>query len=194
MIPTAQEIGRGIRGAWLIFRFEPTGLWQFDLTIRGFWRSFWAPVLMLPFYAALLAVLAGDLDVSVLLGCANYVIMLVLWPIVVAWIARFFHLTAHYVPYVITNNWASVIALLLQVPAALMLAASGERTSFVVMALWFATQVVTFGYQFLITRVAFTAPAGLAAAMVLLELLLTQVIDYGLDLRHCRDSEAQTEP
>ena len=182
MIPTAQEIARGIKGAWLIFRFEPAGLWQFDLTIRGFWRSFWAPVLMLPFYGAVLAALAGEMNAGVALGCVSYVVMLVLWPFVVAWIARFFHLTAHYVPYVIANNWASVIALLLQVPAAIMLAVSGERPGFAVLALWFATQVVAFGYQFLITRVAFTAPAGLAAAMVLLELLLTQVIDYGLEL------------
>lgn len=182
MIPTAQEIARGIKGAWLIFRFDRAGLWQFDQTIRGFWRSFWAPVLMLPFYGAVLAALAGEINAPVLLGCANYVIMLVLWPFIAAWIARFFQLTAHYVPYIIANNWASVIALLVQVPAALMLAVSGEHAGFAVLALWFATQVVSFGYQFLVTRVAFAAPAGLAAAMVLLELLLTQLIDYGLDL------------
>ena len=180
MMPTWQEIGRGVRGAWLIFRFEPAGLWQFDLTITGFWRSFWAPALMLPVYAAVMAALAGAVDAQVLLDCASYVIMVVLWPLITAWIARTFQLTAHYVPYVIASNWATVVALLVQAPVALLLAVSGDQPGFVVVALWFTTQVVIFGYQFLLTRVAFTAPAGLAAALVLLQLLVTLAVDYGL--------------
>jgi hypothetical protein len=178
MMPSLHEIGRGVRGAWLIFRFEPAGLWQFDLTIPGFWRSFWAPVLMLPVYGGLLALLAGTVDAALVLDCVGYLAMVALWPLVTAVIARSFGLTAHYVPYIIATNWASVISLLLQIPAALMLVSAGDKPGFVVLALWFTTQVVTFGYQFLVARVAFNAPAGLAAALVLLELLMTLAVDY----------------
>lgn len=198
MMPTREEIARGVTGAWLLFRFDRAGMWQFDLSIRGFWRSFWAPALMLPLYAVLIAasqvairddtainiedgVVAaqqGDVVMPVVARCLAFALAFTLWPLVAAAIARAFNLTASYVPYIIAYNWATVISLLLQVPASLLIIATGDAPSFAPLALWFATQIIVFGYQFLIARIAFAAPAGLAAALVMLDLLLALGVDY----------------
>jgi hypothetical protein len=133
MIVTADEVNRSFKGTIDLLNSRSEGLKCFDMSERGFWRSFAAIWLTLPAYIISLAIermrlgavpdgtLLGNLwvDAVVALGHVGGYIAL---PLAMIFIARSFRLTGRYVPFVIVTNWISVIGLLaLSVPAMLLL-------------------------------------------------------------------------
>ena len=134
MIVTADEVNRSFKGTLDLLNSRSEGLKSFDMSERGFWRSFAAIWLTLPAYIISLAIermrngavepdgtLLDNLwvDAVVALGHVGGYIAL---PLAMIWIARSFRLTSRYVSFVIVTNWISVITLLvLSVPAMLLL-------------------------------------------------------------------------
>ena len=134
MIVTADEVNRSFRGTLDLLNSRSEGLRSFDMSERGFWRSFAALWLTLPAYVVSLAferlrlgLLQPDrslldnlwLDFVVALG---HVAGFIALPLAMIWIARGLRLEKAYVPFVIVTNWISVIGMLvLSVPAMLML-------------------------------------------------------------------------
>lgn len=134
MIVTADEVNRSFRGTLALLHSRAEGLKSFDMSERGFWRSFTALWLTLPAYIVSLAferqrlgLLQADhslldsfwIDAVVALGhVASFVVL----PLAMIWITRRFNLTKAYVPFVIVTNWITAIGLLvLSVPAMLLL-------------------------------------------------------------------------
>lgn len=163
MIVTADEVNRSFRGTLDLLNSRSEGLKSFDMSERGFWRSFMAIWLTLPAYIVSLAferlrlgLLQPDqslldnvwLDLVVAMGhLAGFIIL----PLAMIWITRWFRLEKAYVPFVIVTNWISVVGmLLLSVPAMLMLlgwAPPGLASVFslafaiiIVRLQWFATK------------------------------------------------------
>jgi hypothetical protein len=133
MIVTADEVNRSFKGAIHLLNSRSEGLKSFDMSERGFWRSFAAIWLTLPAYIISLAIARMRLgavpdgalldnlwvDAVVALGHVGGYIAL---PLTMIFIARSFRLSSRYVPFVIVTNWISVIGLLvLSVPAMLLL-------------------------------------------------------------------------
>ncbi len=133
MIVTADEVNRSFKGTLDLLHSRSEGLKSFDMSERGFWRSFAAILLTLPAYIISLAIermrigavpngsLLDNLwvDAVVALGHVGGYIAL---PLAMIFIARRFGLTNRYAPFVIVTNWISVIALLvLSVPTMLLL-------------------------------------------------------------------------
>ncbi|WP_457090516.1 hypothetical protein [Microvirga sp. P5_D2] len=133
MIVTADEVNRSFKGTIDLLNSRSEGLKSFDMSERGFWRSFSAIWLTLPAYIISLAIARMRLgavpdgalldnlwvDAVVALGHVGGYIAL---PLAMIFIARGFRLTGAYVPFVIVTNWISVIGLLvLSVPAMLLL-------------------------------------------------------------------------
>lgn len=163
MIVTADEVHRSFRGTLDLLNSRVEGLKAFDMSERGFWRSFAALWLTLPAYVVSLAferlrlgLLQPDrslldnlwLDLVVAFG---HVAGFLALPVAMIWIARWFRLEKAYVPFVIVTNWISVIGMLvLSVPAMLMLlgwAPPGLASLFslafaviIVRLQWFATK------------------------------------------------------
>jgi hypothetical protein len=163
MIVTADEVNRSFRGTLDLLHSRSEGLKSFDMSERGFWRSFMAIWLTLPAYVVSLAferlrlgLLQPDrplldnfwVDLVVALG---HVAGFIALPVAMIGIARWFHLEKAYVPFVIVTNWVSVIGMLvLSVPAMLMLlgwAPPGLASLFslafaviIVRLQWFATK------------------------------------------------------
>ena len=48
MIPDQQEVIRSIYGAWRLPWLDRSGMGHFNLSVDGFWRSFFAAVLVAP--------------------------------------------------------------------------------------------------------------------------------------------------
>ncbi|MET0531507.1 MAG: hypothetical protein ABW003_24775 [Microvirga sp.] len=133
MIVTADEVNRSFKGTIDLLNSRSEGLKSFDMSERGFWRSFSAIWLTLPAYIISLAIahmrlgavpdgaLLDNLwvDAVVALGHVGGYIAL---PLAMVFIARSLRLSSRYVPFVIVTNWISVIGLLvLSVPAMLLL-------------------------------------------------------------------------
>lgn len=117
--PTLSEAAVALWAAGRLLRFDPVAWRSFDDSPETFWKSFWAALPVLPFYALMLALhfdrlaaqgqppRAGWFELLLVEGLA-YVISWTAFPLVL------FHLTAalgkpqRFVPLVAALNWLNV--------------------------------------------------------------------------------------
>ncbi|WP_112662852.1 hypothetical protein [Microvirga flavescens] len=187
MILSADEVNRSLKGAVDLLHSRTEGLKAFDMSERGFWRSFAAIWLALPAYVVSIAMerlrlglllpdraLFGSiwLDVAVALGFAASFLAL---PLAMIWLSRKLRRTDRYVPFVIVTNWISVMALLaLSVPALLLVI--GWATPALACLFSVAFAIIFARLQWFATRATLGVSSGLAFCIVLLGLMLNLAI------------------
>jgi hypothetical protein len=187
MIVTADEVNRSFKGTLDLLNSRAEGLEAFDMSERGFWRSFAAIWLTLPAYIVSLAferlrlgMMQPDrnlldnfwVDLVVALGhMANFVAL----PVAMIWIARRFGLTQRYAPFVIVTNWITVIGLLvLSVPAMLLLL--GWATPALASMFSLAFAVVILRLQWFATKATLGLSSLSALGVVMLGIVLNSFI------------------
>jgi hypothetical protein len=187
MIVTAEEVNRSFRGTLDLLHNRAEGLKSFDMSERGFWRSFTAIWLTLPAYVVSLAferlrlgVLQPDrsllgnvwIDLVVALG---HVASFIALPLAMIWIARRFGLTKTYVPFVIVTNWITAMGLLvLSVPAMLLLLGWATPSLASLFSLAFAVIIVRI--QWFATKATLGIQSLPAFGIVLLGIVLNSCI------------------
>lgn len=187
MIVTADEVNRSFRGTLDLLHSRAEGLKSFDMSERGFWRSFTAIWLTLPAYIVSLAferlrlgMLEPDrslldnfwVDLVVALG---HVASFVALPVAMIWVARQFNLTKTYVPFVIVTNWISAMGLLvLSVPAMLLLL--GWATPSLSAIFSFAFAVIIVRMQWFATKATLGVSTLPAFGIVVLGILLNSCV------------------
>jgi len=191
-MPGRDEIVRSIRGAWMLFLGRAEGMRLFDLGIDGFWRSFGALFLILPFFAVVAlseqALLAMDAESAgmpppdgTLLWLSRTTSLLVGWlalPLILGSLARPLGIARTYVPFIIARNWSAVIAAIpVTVGAVLSYGVGAEIGGIVTLAALF----IVLRYNFMVARIALEASLGLAAAVTILDFLLGIVLNTGID-------------
>jgi hypothetical protein len=187
MIVTADEVNRSFRGTLDLLHSRAEGLKSFDMSERGFWRSFTAIWLTLPAYIVSLAferlrlgLLQPDrslldnvwIDIVVALGhVASFMVL----PLAMIWIARRFNLTKAYVPFVIVTNWITAMGLLvLSVPAMLLLLGWATPSLASVFSLAFAVIIVRM--QWFATKATLGLSNLPAIGIVLLGIVLNSCV------------------
>lgn len=181
---TGNEIARSTTGAIALFRGDPQGLRQLDVSYDGFWRSFQVILLLLPVIGVLIlserAFLfahtayteetfpSGVFVVSRLVG---FGLDWIAFPVVLALLARPLDITRRYVPLVVALNWAALVgAVPTVVPHLLaLLGLIGEEAAAV---LQLVALVLVLYYQFVVTRIATAAPAAFCVGLVALRFLI----------------------
>jgi hypothetical protein len=191
MIPHRDEIVRSLAAAWRLFLNDPRGMDGLDLSVSGFWRSFGVIVPMVPFYlVGLMVERQIRLDdpqhepfSDTTFFFAKALIVAIDWvafPIVLALLARQIGIARSYAAFIVARNWAS---LLIVMPDSALAAAFGlglvsqEIAGFA--SLVFLAAILR--YRFLIARIAFGASFMFAIGITLAELLLSLVINAGLN-------------
>lgn len=169
------EIERALYGAWQLSRFNAAGLMAFDLSVNGFWRSFWAAPLGLPIFLLFVLVRVrtapAELDTGpyVTAQLVTYGVLWLVFPLLALILTRLAGLTQRYVPLVVASNWVSLIHLTLQVAVGLLtLRMSLEGQAFfqlvilsgIIAMRWFAT------------KVALVTSGGIAFAFVIADFLV----------------------
>jgi hypothetical protein len=175
MIVTADEVNRSFKGTLKLLHLRAEGLSAFDISERGFWRSFAAIWLTLPAYVVSVAFerlrlgygggeILGSLwlDIVVALGhLASFVAL----PLAMIVVARRLGLTARYVPFVIVTNWITVMGILvLALPATLLLA--GWATPALATLFTLAFAFIILRMQWFATKLTLGVSSGLAVAIV----------------------------
>jgi hypothetical protein len=182
---TLEELSRSLYGALRLARFDPRGMDYFDLSVEGFWRSFAAVLIVLPGYIVLVlrglhaaagAAAAGAMG-TVLLEAAGFCLKWFGYLIVVLFLGRLLGFAGNFVPFVIAYNWAGVWQILVLLAAVLLASLFPPLAELVVLASLIAILV----YQWFVTRTALDCPASVAAGLVLLDFLLSVLIDVGID-------------
>lgn len=178
---TAGEIIRSVHGVYRLARFDPGGMNDLDRTAEGALRSFWAPALILPFYAVLMILRlpapAAELPLwrVVAVEGIGYVISVVLYPLVMHHITNALNRGAFYPGFVSAYNWSAVVQVAIYLPVSL-LSLSGALPGGVGGALVFGVTMAMLTYQWYIARTALQVSGFAAAAMVLLDLFLAALV------------------
>lgn len=180
MIPDSREIIRALQGVWLLARFDPEGMNWFNLTLEGFWRSFFVAVLVAPFVALSTVVLYDGSDVSpfviVVLETATYVLSWVLFPLAMLFVARMLNLSATYVGFIIAYNWSYVVSVVVFTPLALAAAYTGPTSTIAFLELSAIVYLLLLSVFIARTALATTLAIGISVAALDLLLGLSLVL------------------
>ena len=181
------EIGPAIYGAWRLALFDPGGMRHFDRSLHGFWRSFQAAILALPLYALLIWIHLAGMHVGggwprVLLGEGiAYVIGWVAFPLAFYYVAPIIDRTDHYLGFIVAYNWTSLIQLAILLPA-YGIAALGILPAGLGSAVADVAEIATLVYEWYVIRTALQVPGLGAAGVLLMDVVLSLVIQTLADL------------
>ncbi len=175
-MPRKEEIAAALYGAFVLARFDVRGMQHFDVSLQGFWRSFFALVLVLPFGLYSLVQNYPETEASpmwvVLIVAAYYVIDWISFPLVMIPIARRMGLSQTYIPFIIASNWSTVI----QSALFFLLSVVVQTNVLPLLAMQMISLMIpiyAFMYQVFVVRVALAASALLAVAVTLLNFVLS---------------------
>jgi hypothetical protein len=173
-MPSAEEIHQYLHGAWRMMLGKADGLRELDLSVDGFWNSFFAVVVALPALIVNWVTIADgygdvatDFDDRFAIFIRLAVIDLVAWLLPLAGLAaivRRFNLADRYVHYVVASNWATAIVAWLMVPPAALLLILPDETDLawsLSTAIFIASQI----FVWRLTNVAIGKGAATASAV-----------------------------
>jgi len=185
-VPGLNEILRSLYGAYHLARFDAGSLTHFDATPGGFWKSFFAAVIVAPLYLILLAVRIengpADIEPARLLAVESiaYVIGWVIYPLVMATVARLIDRERHYVRYIVAYNWTSVWQNVIYLPIAI-LSVAGLLTGGAGGLLAVAGLIVVLVYAWFVARTALDIPGLFAVPLVGLDITLGLMLNSFAD-------------
>lgn len=192
-MPTLSQLISSVQGAWRLMLWDRDGLDSFEMTIDGFWRSFYAPLAALPpailVYLAHLAMTtetavlnpdaglpeAPATSVYLAIKVTAYISEVVFFPLLMVLVARRAQLAARYVPFIIAWNWVNaLIIFLLAIPHLLYLSGAIGLVSI------FGLQVIILGLSILCLY--YTTWAALETPPLVASIILALSIIFGLTL------------
>ncbi|MFQ6017291.1 MAG: hypothetical protein ACE5KF_03780 [Kiloniellaceae bacterium] len=178
-MPSSRDIVYGIYGAWRLARLDRGAMALFDSTAEGFWKSFFAAVIVAPGYVVLLSLDPGSGEWNagwpriVVVQVSAYTLGWTVYPLAVNQICNSIGKQARFIGYIVAFNWSQVIQVML--PVVLVAAAEvlplgmGQLLNIVVF-------IVILGYQWFIARTALEVTPMGAVGFVVLDLVLGFVI------------------
>jgi hypothetical protein len=182
-MPDQEEVLRSIYGAYRLAWLDRTGMSHFNLSVEGFWRSFFAAVVVAPGYALLVAqelfTRADEVSPAwaFVIETLAYGIGWAAFPVVAIGVTHLLGLSRNYAAMIIAANWAVVIQV------GVFIAAVG--LSFVLpvlggLVVTLATGAILF-YQWFVIRTALDTTAGIAIALVVVDLLVNSAVNLTAD-------------
>ena len=181
-MPLADAI-KALFGALRLARFDADGMQFFDQTATGFWRSFFAAVVVSPLYLGLVLVryeivgytetpMARYLAVEVM----AYIIAWVAFPVIMDKVAQIIDRDRYYIRFIIAYNWSSVLQNAVYLPI-ILFGTIGVMTADSANGIAFIALIWVLVYSWFVTRIALDVPAPLAAGLVLMDLALSVLIN-----------------
>ena len=176
------EVKRSIFGAWLLARFNQSGLLFFENSLGAFWRSYWAALIAAPLYITLIVIRASDSMYAVgplsaiTIHTSNYIIGWFAMPFVMLYVCRIIDKEDQFLKYFIVYNWAT----LLQVSLIFFIAILAKFGVFSPVLNGFLTFIAIMGvlvYKGFIARVTLIIPSSGAFGVVALDLMISLLVE-----------------
>jgi hypothetical protein len=183
-MPDRREVFESLYGAWRLAFLDQSGMKYFNLSFEGFWRSFFAAVLIAPAFAVLVAQkLAGrpgplDLGWATLVQAFAYALSWAAFPLAAVALTPLLGLGRQYVALIVALNWASVLQVGAFLAAFLVELAAPRLLDGLMLLL--VTGAILF-YQWFVTRAALQSTGGVALMLVLVDLVLNTAINISAD-------------
>ena len=178
-MPDRQEIWSSIFGAYRLACFDESGLSHFNISVEGFWRSFFAAILVAPGYVILASqgVIAGGQNLSVwtlLVHVGLYAVSWMIFPLVTFFATDMLKLGHRYTALIVAVNWAAVIEITVMVAGlCLAMILPAGIASLLVVAVFIGLII----YQWFVIRTALQTTGTMALAFVLFGLLISAMLE-----------------
>lgn len=182
MIPSLREIVTSLYGSWRLAHFDRTGMAYFDKTVDGFWRSFFAAILIAPFFAVMLGLrfsAEGALADPVHYGMLEAMSYLISWfafPVVMLALSESLDCRERFIGYMVAYNWSVVLQNAVLVPLGI-LSALRVFSPDIGALIWLTAIGLIAAYLWFIARAGLGVPALTAIGIVAIDILLSLVID-----------------
>ena len=183
-MPDREEVLSALYGAYRLACFDVAGMSYFNLTVEGFWRSFFAAVLVAPAYAVLVGMQvsarAQDFNIALvfLAESIGYVLAWCAFPLVALVLTRLLGLDRNYVALIVAHNWSAVLQTAAFVAVVLLGVVLPEGPGTLVVTLTTGAVLV---YQWFVIRTALRTTGGVALLLLLVDLVVTTLISAGTD-------------
>lgn len=168
-------------GAWRLAHLDRRGLELFDKTPAGAIRSFYAAVLVAPMYVLVLTMAPVERAGShgpqwLLVEAIAYVVSWLAYPVVIEQLTRSMGCRNLFEGYLSAYNWSMVLQNAALLPLAA-LTAMDVVPAEIIQPLWLAAIVAVMAWLWFIARTALNVGAFTAAGLVVLDELLSFMID-----------------
>lgn len=182
-MPDRQEIFSSLYGAYRLALFDENGMNYFNLSVEGFWRSFFAAVLLAPFYMLsigqdFLTPQGGFSFWVALVHFLTYGASWILFPIVAFFATDFLNLGHRFTALVVAVNWSSVLIFGLLTIGVGFVALIQQALADVALILVTAGLIV---YHWFVIKTALDTTAAIAIAFVLFNFLLGAMLQQVAD-------------
>jgi hypothetical protein len=181
-MPAWSEISSSLYGAWRLACRDPGGMNYMNLSVDGFWRSFFAAVMVAPIYVIILLVQRASSadEMTWLPELISYILGWVFWPLITLVLCRLMGMAQNYIPYIIAYNWANVVHISFLLPVAIITHGSVMPDGMAAFLSLLATLAVLV-YLWWVTRVALDASHWVAVGFVVLDVLMGLLLSRGTD-------------
>ena len=170
----SQYVTNALYGAYRLARGDKTGLFYFDTSIAGFWRSFFAAVLIATLFLILLIIRFSVDDIGAgpirfyTIEAIAYVIGWVLFPLVAYYLVQTLEKEEQYVCFIVAYNWAAVLQNGFYLPFAILFQLGmipGEAAGILNLILL----GLVLAYTWYVTRTALDISGAVAGGIVVLD-------------------------
>ncbi len=175
------EISSSLYGTIRLAFGDKNGMSYFNISHLGFWRSFTAAIIVAPIFTLLLNVryAVSDSDINFPRFVAIYVIAYVIgwiaFPLIINYITNMLGNGQKFIRYIVIYNWASVLQNFIYLPFAILVEVHffhGTAATLIGLCLL----GLVFLYTYFITKTALEVSVGIAAGIVVLDLILSIII------------------
>lgn len=178
IVPDRQEIWSSIYGAFRLACFDKSGHNHFNVSVEGFWRSFFAAILVAPCHAILLSqgVFGGGEAFSVwafVVHTMSYAASWVIFPLVMFFVVDLISLGQRYTALIVAMNWTTVIS------TPIMVLRIGILLTLPFNIAGLLAEVIFIGliiYEWFVIRTALQTTGAVALAILLFGLLLNGML------------------
>ena len=180
---TAREVVTALYGVWRLAHLDETGWQHLDDSVEGFWKSFFAAVLVAPVHVVTLALafVASDNPATAGPGrilavyTLSYIIGWAAFPVVMAGVVDLLDKRDRYIHYIVGFNWAITVQVMVFLPVAVLFAVFGLNAFTGLLNLAALMAVAT--YAWFIARTGLGVPGSTAVAIVVLDLVISVALN-----------------
>ena len=184
-MPSYREIVYGIYGAFRLARRDPGAMSYFDRTTAGFWKSFFAAVIVAPGFAIIIGYQLSQAEVGIEAGVLRvilvqtiaYILGWAAFPVLVHQICEATGKQDAYIGYIVALNWSEVIQMAVVLPSMALVALEVLPEGSDSLLLLVVT-ILVLGYEWFISRTALAVSAMGAVGFVVLNFVIDLVVRY----------------
>jgi len=177
VLPSFDEITRGLFGAVVLARGDTRALDFFDRTPDGALRSFYAAVVVLPLYAVMEALQLGGQSVAagapriLVVELLAYVIGWTAFPVAMIPLVKLIDRPERYFDFLPAYNWVSLVQMAVFFPV-MLLTLSGALPPGIAGGLGWILTAALILYTWIVLRTTLGIGGGTAAGLVVVDLML----------------------